>query len=174
MHLEHPIIQHTAFPSTSSNMLWNAQHVSQTLSGSVTPCIRMPDFKIRQRPFSIPKVHSTSFLSDSSHSDHLSYCSVSGFGGPIFPIASSLYPWLMQSILLSKMKSIVSIPRHSYQLSHFKLHPFAVAVYIVILLSFTNNYHDTTINNSTSDANDICDGDIILGLRSIIIAILVK
>ena len=42
-------------------------------------------------------------------------------GGPTFPITSILYPWLMQGILLSPRKSILSIPRLSYQLHHFKL-----------------------------------------------------
>ena len=75
-------------PSISSKMLWNAQHVSHTLTGYVTPCIWMPDFKIFQRPLSIiPKVHScfTSFLSVASHSDHLSSFYFPGFlvGGTV-------------------------------------------------------------------------------------------
>ena len=59
----HPLLK----PSTSSNMLCKAQHVSHTLSAACVECNRIPVFRMRHRLLSIPKVHSTSFLSDSNH-----------------------------------------------------------------------------------------------------------
>jgi hypothetical protein len=60
-------------PSTSNNMLWKAQHVSHTPSLTSVLCNRVPVFRIRPRPFKIPKVHSTSFHMDSSHWGNLNF-----------------------------------------------------------------------------------------------------
>jgi hypothetical protein len=51
-------------PSTSNNQLCNVLHVSQMLLAFLRPSILIPVFKILQRPFKMPKVHSTSLRSD--------------------------------------------------------------------------------------------------------------
>ena len=62
-----PLCHPSLKPSTSSSQLWRLQQVNQALLTTSVLWSRMPDFKILQRPLSIPNVVSTSFLNDSSH-----------------------------------------------------------------------------------------------------------
>ena len=59
---ETPFCHEFERPSTSSNILWKAQHVYQMSSITAEQCKRIPTFKMRHRPFNMPKAHSTSFL----------------------------------------------------------------------------------------------------------------
>ena len=66
-----PSSQLSSKPSTKSNMLCNAQQVNQTWSTNSKFFSFNSVLKIVNLPFCIPKVHSTSFLIDSNHSDIL-------------------------------------------------------------------------------------------------------
>jgi hypothetical protein len=57
-------------PSTSRSQLCKAQQVSHILSALRMLCNQIPVLSILHLPFTIPKVHSTSFRIDSIHSDH--------------------------------------------------------------------------------------------------------
>ena len=52
-------------------MLCKAQQLKQTSSTAHSDCNRIPVLSILHLPFKVPKVHSTSFLIDSAHFDHL-------------------------------------------------------------------------------------------------------
>jgi hypothetical protein len=54
-------------PSTLSSQLCRAQQVRNILSAGRCPCKQIPVFRMRNQPFIIPNVHSTSLRVDSSH-----------------------------------------------------------------------------------------------------------
>jgi hypothetical protein len=66
-----PFSHSSAKPSSNKKRLCNAQQVCQIESVTSIPCNLIPVLIILNLAFNIPKVHSTSFLIDSIHSENL-------------------------------------------------------------------------------------------------------